>query len=102
SGPQLVFMPEEVWPAATKIRIKLSRDLFSSHARIETMAKELSTPRFTVAISDVTFYVNPKDPKIKQVTATLTFSHPIDHASLEKNLTLAMENGENVFAHAPN
>jgi uncharacterized repeat protein (TIGR01451 family) len=97
-GNQLVFEPTENWPAAKTFRIKLAPELFSRHARIETLTKEFSTAPFTVAISDALFYINPKDPSVKQVTATLTFSHAVDRASLQKNLSLAMEHGEQVFA----
>jgi len=100
-GSELLFEPTENWPAATTFRIKLAPELFSKHARIETLTKEFKTAPFTVVITDQTFYVNPKDPATKQITATLTFSHPVDRASLEKNLTLAMESGEQVFQNAP-
>jgi hypothetical protein len=100
-GSQLVFSPTENWPAATTFRIKLAPELFSRHARIDTMTKEFQTAPFTVVISEPAFYVNPKDPATKQITATLTFSHPVDRASLENNLTLAMESGEPVFQNAP-
>jgi uncharacterized protein YfaS (alpha-2-macroglobulin family) len=100
-GNQLVFAPTEIWPANTTFRITLAPGLFSTHARIDTLSKEFHATPFTVAISDQTFYVNPKDPATKQITATLTFSHPVDRASLEKNLTLAMESGEQVFNNAP-
>lgn len=100
-GSQLVFTPTENWPADTTFRVTLAPELFSKHARIETLAKEFRTAPFSVAISESSFYVNPKDPATKQITATLTFSHPVDRASLEKNLTLAMESGEQVFQNAP-
>jgi uncharacterized repeat protein (TIGR01451 family) len=100
-GNQLVFSPTESWPADTTFRIKLAPELFSKRARIETLTKEFHTAPFTVAISEPTFYVNPKDPATKQVTATLTFSHPVDRTSLEKNLALAMESSEQVFKDSP-
>jgi uncharacterized repeat protein (TIGR01451 family) len=101
NGSTLQFEPTENWPAATKFEIKLVPSLFSNHARIETMAKSFTTDPFTVAINDQAFYVNPKDPSVKQITATLTFSHPVDRASLEKNIALAMEGGDPVFKDAP-
>lgn len=101
-GTQLVFQPTERWPAATTFRVTLAKDLFSYHARIATLTKEFHSAPFTASISEMIFYVNPKAPSIKQVTATLNFSYPVDHASLEKNLTLVMESGANVFKDAPN
>ena len=100
-GNQLVFEPAEIWPAETTVRIKLSPDLFSKHARMETLSKEFHTATFSAAISEMSFYVDPKDPATKQITATLTFSHPVDHASLEKNLGLTMESGAQLFKDAP-
>jgi alpha-2-macroglobulin len=100
-GGQLFFNPAEDWPAATDFRVKLAPDLFSNHVRIDTLTKDFRTAPFTIAISESTFYVNPKDPATKQITATLTFSQPVDRTSLEKNLTLAMESGANVFQNAP-
>jgi len=100
-GTKLVFEPTSNWPAGTNFKVTLAHSLFSKHARLETLTKEFRTAPFNVAISDMTFYVNPKDPASKQITATLTFSYPVDHASLEKNLALAMESGEQVFTGAP-
>jgi uncharacterized protein YfaS (alpha-2-macroglobulin family) len=96
-GSQLFFVPAEDWPADTAFRITLAPSLFSPHARLETLSREFRTLPFTAAISDLMFYVNPKDPATKQITATLTFSHAVDRASLEKNLTLGVESGEPVF-----
>ena len=100
-GAQLGFQPSEGWPAATAFQVTLAKDLFSRHARMATLTKVFHTQPFTVSISEMTFYVNPKDPSIKQVTATLNFSYPVDRASLEQNLSLAMEKGENVFKDVP-
>ncbi|MCE0482755.1 MAG: Ig-like domain-containing protein, partial [Methylacidiphilales bacterium] len=101
NGSQLLFVPTEDWPADTKFRVDLDRSLFTSHARLETLTKEFHTQPFTVAITEPLFYVNPKNTEVKQITATLTFSHPVNRAALEKNLTLAMESGEQVFQNAP-
>jgi uncharacterized protein YfaS (alpha-2-macroglobulin family) len=101
NGSELIFEPAEDWSAATDYHITLANSLFSWHARIATLTKDFRSTPFTASISDMTFYVNPKDPSIKQVTATLHFSYPVDRASLESKLTLAMESGENVFKDAP-
>jgi uncharacterized protein YfaS (alpha-2-macroglobulin family) len=99
-GAQIEFLPEENWAPSTTYRVTFSPKLFSPQARMETLSKEFHTDPFTVAIGDAIFYVNPQDPSIKQITATLTFSHPVNRTSLEKNLELAMENGVRVFGHS--
>ncbi|HUB67499.1 MAG TPA: alpha-2-macroglobulin [Candidatus Methylacidiphilales bacterium] len=96
-GSQLRFWPTEDWPAGKTFRITLSPSLFSSHVRLDSLSREFQTPPFTVIVSDAMFYVNPKDPATKQITATLTFSNPVDRASLEKNLTFDVESGEPTF-----
>ena len=102
NGAQLTFFPAADWSAATAYHVQLAKGMFSWHVRMATLAKDFQTARFTASISDLVFYVNPKDPSVKQVTATLHFSYPVDHASLENNLALAMESGPNVFKDAPN
>jgi len=97
TGTMLQFDPAQDWPAATTFHVKLAPQLLSPHARLETMAQDFTTAPFTVAITEPTFYINPKDPAIKQLTATLTFSHAVDRQSLEKNFTLATENNVPVF-----
>jgi uncharacterized protein YfaS (alpha-2-macroglobulin family) len=102
NGTQLVFYPEQIWPANTGFQVTLAKSLFTRHARLETLTKSFRSAPFTASIGEMIFYVNPKDPTIKQVTATLRFSFPIDRPSLEKNIALAMESGANVFKDAPN
>jgi uncharacterized repeat protein (TIGR01451 family) len=101
NGAQLTFYPSADWSAATTYHVMLAPGLFTWHARLATLTGDIESEPFTVTISDETFYVNPKDPSIKQVTATLHFSYPVDHEALEKNITLAMGSGENVFKDAP-
>ncbi len=100
-GNQLLFEPTQDWPAATTFHVKLAPELFSPRAHLETLTKEFTTAPFTVAVTESAFYVNPKDPAVKQVTATLTFSHAVDHASLETHFTLATENNLPVFGSTP-
>jgi uncharacterized repeat protein (TIGR01451 family) len=90
-GSELVFEPSQDWPAGKTYDIRLDPSLFSPHVRLENMEREFQTVPFAVGISDLDFYINPKDPAQKQITATLTFSHPVDHQSLERTLQLSMQ-----------
>jgi uncharacterized protein YfaS (alpha-2-macroglobulin family) len=100
-GTTLQFVPTQEWPPGTTFHLKLAPGLFSPHARLATLEKDFTTETFTASITEPAFYVNPKDPSIKQVTATLNFSHAVDHASLEKNFTLGIENNVPVFGSPP-
>ncbi len=101
SDTELVFDPTEEWPAATAVRITLARSLFSPHARLVTLSKEFHTAPFTVTMNDLLFYINPKDPATKQITATLVFSHPVDRPTLEKNLQLTAQDEDQIFPGTP-
>jgi uncharacterized protein YfaS (alpha-2-macroglobulin family) len=100
-GNVLQFAPTRDWPAGTSFHVKLAPGLVSPNVRLETREKNFTTTPLSVAISDTAFYVDPKDPKVKQVTATLTFSHPVDRASLESGVDLSMENAVAVFGTPP-
>ena len=101
SGSVLTFHPTENWPANTTFHLTFASELFSTHVRMAKLSQDFHTQPFSVAITEPQFYINPKDTATKQITATLTFTHAVDHASLEQNLSLVMEHGEPVFSNAP-
>jgi alpha-2-macroglobulin len=101
SGSSLIFEPKQDWPAGTEYRITFSRQIFSNHARITTLSKTYTTAPFTGQLSDLVFYINPKDPATKQVTATFTFSHPVDRNSLQGELKMDVQGTESIFAGDP-
>ena len=98
SGSSLMFVPKQDWPAGTEFRVTLTRPLFSDHAKIVTLTKTFHTAPLSAVISDLTFYINPKDPATKQVTATFTFSHAVDRDSLQRDLKTDVQGQEPVFA----
>ena len=97
SGSDLLFEPKQDWPAGTEFRVTLSRQLFSDQARLASLGKTFRTAPFQGQIDDLAFYINPKDPATKQVTATLTFSHSVDRASLQSALKVDVQGNESVF-----
>jgi uncharacterized repeat protein (TIGR01451 family) len=98
SGANLIFEPQQDWPAATEYTVTFSRQIFSDHARLVTLSKTFRTAAFTAQLSDLVFYINPKDPAAKQVTATFTFTHPVDRNSLQRELKTDAQGAESVFA----
>jgi uncharacterized repeat protein (TIGR01451 family) len=97
SGSSLVFEPRQDWPPGTEFQITLAPAIFSPHALISTLTKSFRTAPFTAQLSNLVFYINPKDPATKQITATLTFSHAVDRSTLEKNLRLDVQGQESLF-----
>jgi uncharacterized repeat protein (TIGR01451 family) len=98
SGSNLYFTPKQDWPAGTEFHVTLARQIFSAHAKLVTLTKTFHTVPLTAQISDLTFYINPKDSATKQVTATLTFSHAVDRDSLQRDLKVEVQGQESVFA----
>ena len=94
---QLVFQPKKDWPADQKYRITLDRSLFPSHVLLEKYVLEANSPPFEATMTKIEFYTDPNDPTVKQVVATLSFSHRVDMAELEKRMSVAMIGGSEVF-----
>jgi uncharacterized protein YfaS (alpha-2-macroglobulin family) len=101
SDSQLTFKPKNDWPADQKYRVNFEKNFFPKRILLERDAVELTTPPFVGAIKSLEFYQDPRDPAIRQVVATLEFSHRVDRAALEKHIALSMIGDSNVFADKP-
>jgi alpha-2-macroglobulin len=101
SDSQLTFKPKNDWPADQKYRVTFEKNFFPKRILLERDAVELTTPPFVGAIKSLEFYQDPRDPAIRQVVATLEFSHRVDRAALEKHIALFMIGDSNVFADKP-
>ena len=60
----------------------------------------MTTPPFS-GVQEIQFNQDPKDPTIRQVVATLAFTHSVNHKDLERHIALSMIGGSNVFADKP-
>ncbi len=87
---QLVFTPRHDWPISQDYTIKLDRKLFPSHVLLRDYSYTFRSPDFYASIQDEEFYEDPTNPKIKQVVATVRFTHPVDKADFEKRISFRM------------
>ena len=87
---QLVFTPRHDWLIGQDYTIKLDRKLFPSHILLKEYTYSFRSPDFGATIEDEEFYEDPTDPKIKQVVATVRFTHPVDKADFEKRISFRM------------
>ncbi len=94
---ELVFTPENDWPADTNYHIAIDKSAVAPQALLERYKLDVKTPPFTASFKKLEFYQDPRNPLIKQVVATLEFSHKIAHSEIENHLTLAMLGGSPVF-----
>ena len=99
---RLTFTPESAWPAGTRYRVDFPSDIFSPETHLKKNAHAFETPAFEVSMDHLAFYQDPTDSRIRRVTATLLFSHPVEGHSLEKHLTMAMRPSGDVIQTPPN
>jgi uncharacterized protein YfaS (alpha-2-macroglobulin family) len=84
----LTFTPTEDWGVGQEYRVVLDRSLFPDHLRLKAYETRFRSAAFIAAITDMHFYEDPRNPKERRVMATLNFSHPVDPATLVRNLSL--------------
>jgi uncharacterized protein YfaS (alpha-2-macroglobulin family) len=83
----LVFAPAEDWPAAQKFRVLIERTAVSPMTLLADYRIPWTTPAFTAKIQKLEFYQELTDPAVKQVVATVEFSHRMEAANLRKAAT---------------
>ena len=84
----LLFEPKEDWPASVDFQIAMDRSLFAPGVKLHSHSVKFRTRPFSASIDDTKFYVNPKESKIRQITATLHFSHRVDLDNLKNELLM--------------
>lgn len=97
SDRMLIFTPQEDWAVGEKYTVQFDRLLFPEHILLKTYTYEFQSAPFTVSINEAEFYQDPRDPSIKRVVATVTFSHAVDPTEFEKNIVLKMKGEQKVF-----
>jgi alpha-2-macroglobulin len=89
SDHELTFTPAGDWPIGQEYTVKLaSKGLVAAHILLDTHKLEFKTAPFTVRMAESQFYQDPVDANLKKVVVTLTFSHPVDTATLEKRVSM--------------
>ncbi|MBZ4418423.1 alpha-2-macroglobulin [Myxococcus sp. RHSTA-1-4] len=84
----LTFAPAEDWGVGQEYKVVLDRSLFPDHILLKEYETRFRSAAFSASITDMQFYEDPRNPKEKRVVATLSFSHPVDPATLVRNLSL--------------
>ncbi len=97
---RLSFFPDDDWPADTALRVTLDPTKLATDVKLAQATLETRTAPLTVTLRQAEFYQDPKDLGVKQVTATLEFSHPVARAEVEKRLQAGAVGGSDVFGDA--
>ena len=89
---ELDFDPAADWPVGQTFTVSLARKgVVASTVRLERYSFDFSTAPFSASVAAAEFYQDPVDPNLKRVVLKLTFSHPVDTASLTEHVSLRME-----------
>jgi len=86
----LEFTPESDWSAGIQYKVNFDANIFVNEAKLSSHDIEFSTPRFATTFSNLEFYQDPINTKIRRVISTIQFSHPVNKESLEKRLSMKM------------
>lgn len=92
-GPDLIFTPAD--PKSLQPGIDFTVTVAAAAFPGVTFAKPelaaaITTPEMTGSLSDLTFYTDPVNPRIKRITATLGYNYPLQRGSLEANTSVQM------------
>jgi alpha-2-macroglobulin len=79
---RLVFNPSEPWQIGTEYKIGLDKNLFADHIEVSKLKQVFTTEKFKVNLTPPEFYIDPVDPSVKRILATLYFNYPVDSDSL--------------------
>ncbi|TXK62053.1 hypothetical protein FU658_09385 [Alkalisalibacterium limincola] len=92
SDKELVFNPAEDWPVGQDFRLQIdARHAVAPGISLAQSRHGFSTPAFSVRAEQAEFYQDPEDASLKRGVYTLSFTHPVDAAQLERRLSLALE-----------
>ncbi|MEO7939965.1 MAG: MG2 domain-containing protein, partial [Burkholderiaceae bacterium] len=90
----LVFTPTADWPVGQDYTITLDpKTTVAVGVYLEKTEFEFSTTPFSARMGSSEFYQDPIDPTLKKGVYELAFSHPVDAASLEGKIKLALKDG---------
>ncbi len=93
----LELRPAQDWPAEKKYRITIDKSILAPRVLLTRHVCDVETPKFSASLKKLEFYQDPNDPAVKQVVATLEFTHSVAQGELEKRVSLAMLGGSQVF-----
>ncbi len=91
SDKELRFTPKGDWPVDAAFTVRFAtKGLFAAGVLLEDYSVDFKTQPFSANISQSQFYQDPRDPNLKKLVATVSFTHPVDTDQFEKHVSLAV------------
>ncbi|MDA3891620.1 MAG: alpha-2-macroglobulin [Salinivirgaceae bacterium] len=85
---KIIFQPFDQWIPGTEYKINLDKKLFPEHIKLGKYDASFKTKAFKVSIASSNFHIDPVDEDVKQVIATIRFTHPVDPETFESKVSL--------------
>ena len=91
SDKNLEFRPKNDWPVDKSFTVTFARKVFfAPGVRLEETSFDFRSQPFAANISASQFYQDPRDPNLKKLVATVSFSHPVDTGEFEQHVSLIL------------
>jgi hypothetical protein len=88
---ELQFTPKDDWPVDARFSATMAKTgLFPRRIQLEQYGFTFRSQPFSARISESQFYQDPRDPNLKQIVATVAFSHPVDPERFESRVSLVV------------
>ena len=99
---ELRFTPRDDWPVDGAFTVRMAaKGLLASQVRLEDYTFKFRSQPFVAKITESQFYQDPRDPNLKKLVATVSFSHPVDPQSFESHVALAVARDAAYLGLAP-
>jgi len=91
SDKDLRFTPSDDWPVDGAFTVTIAGSgAIASHVTLEDYRFKFRSQPFAASIPQSQFYQDPVDPNLKKLVATVGFSHPVDTARFESEVSLVV------------
>lgn len=98
----LVFTPAQDWPVATDFELQIDpQTALAPKIALAQDNFEFATAPFEARSEGSEFHQDPQDPALKKAVYALSFSHPVDAASLEQRIAFTYTDGAGRTLAAP-
>ena len=86
---RLQFTPSSDWPVDASFTVKIGRRGFLARAvKLDDYSFKFRTQPFSAKITNSQFYQDPRNPALKNLVSTVSFSHPVDTTQFEGHVSL--------------
>lgn len=92
---QLIFTPDEDWPAGQKYTIHFGAGVFADTAKMASNSWSFSTMPFEATLGNFKFHQDPTNPQNRELVATINFNFPVDPESLAEHTQLVLQEIKN-------